>query len=601
MVTNAVVAPWTVDDLLDGDPLTHGHGPLEMVWMQLHSELHDNDERVVNAFCEAVRRRPRVIGAKLVVLHLADQATGALAELLDELLVSDRVLYAHYRGSELVANALRARWAALDEPDRSAVIANIKFCEVANPSYARTRSLIAAIPENDRDAELQELLASLGGPPHAIGEIREVDVNEIAARRGIEDAPPRPLAERIAELPTLLAATPIPWTRVASALYEDERAEREASGTKPPRLLPAETAALCVEAALLEIENFPTSSLSDHEREEVLSAADICLAHPHIAEDDKANARWVAALRKGVFQPPIQTEVAVHALSFTRPWHWRHPRARDLALEVLKSEVDAEVVKAAIHPLYRAGAEAIIAGARALVDAARPKVDEDTADALGRLMGGAALFLPDVPDELRRWLDAMPTTGVLTTAGARKEFLSGVAFAMKESAHHDPIDPEVYAAWATKLWSVWRTPELRNVQGKGSIALYLMSPLQEFDRGESVAAKYWSALSALFSEIVNSRDSNEVYTALFDLDIKNLIPIALRELASILQEAARKGSDDEGLNSDGRFAQTLCEIASHDLCDREVASEIHQTLVAIGARKEALELERRWSDRSLSR
>jgi hypothetical protein len=214
-------------------------------------------------------------------------------------------------------------------------------------------------------------------------------------------------------------------------------------------------------------------------------------------------------------------------------------------------------------------------------------------------MGGAALFLPNVPDELRSWLDALPTTGILLTAAARKEFLSGVAFTMKESAHHDEIDPQVYAAWATRVWSVWRTPELMKIEGQGSIALYLMSPLQEFDRGESVAAKYWSALRALFQQILKSRDSNEIYSALFDLDVNNLLPIALPDLASILQEAARtQDSEDKGLNSEGRIAQALCEIAGHNLCNREVASEIHQTLVAVGARKEALEVERRWSDRS---
>lgn len=599
MASDEVIAPWTVDELLDGDPLTHGHGPLEMVWMQLHAYLHDRDEHVVRAFCETVRRRPGVIGARLVVLHLADEASGPLAELLDELLVSDRLLYAHSRGTELVASALRVRWSALDDSQRSAVLSNIKFCELASPSFARTRTLIAAIPESERGHELQELLASLGGPPPPTPVIRELDVNEIAARKGIEDPPPRSIAERIAEIPTLVAAAPIPWSRVASALYEDERAQHEARDTKLPRLLSGETAALCVEAALAEIENFPKSALPDHDREEVLRSADICLAHPYIAEDDKANARWIAALRKGVFESPVRTEVAVHALSFTRPWHWRQQSARDLVLDVLGSATDPAVVRAAIHPLYRAGAEAIIAGARALINATRIHVDEETADSLGRLMGGAALHLPDVPEELHRWLDAMPTTGVLETAAARKEFLSGVAFAMKESAHHDPIDPQVYAEWATKVWSVWRTPELTKIEGKGSIALHLMSPLQQFDRGESVAAKYWSALRPLFQQVLKSCDSNEVYSALFDLDVDNLLPIALEDLASTLQEAARtKDSDDNGLNSEGRIAQALCEIAVHNLCNREVASAIHQTLVAVGARKEAIEVERRWRDRS---
>jgi hypothetical protein len=350
----------------------------------------------------------------------------------------------------------------------------------------------------------------------------------------------------------------------------------------------------------MAVENFPDSSLSDSDCEEVLRSADICLAHPHVAENDNANARWIAALRKGVFRNPLRTEVAVYALSFTRPWHWRQPRARDLALEVLKSAADVAVVKAAIHPLYRAGAVAIIAGARALVDVARTDADEETAESLGRLMGGAALVLPNVAEELHRWLDAFPTTGILQTAAARKEFLSGVAFAMKESAHRDQqIDPQVYAAWATRVWTVWQMPELTKIEGKGSIALYLMSPLQEFSRGRTVAATYWAALRPLFQQILMSRDSNEVYSALFDLDVNSLLPIALKDLTSILQEAARaKDSEDTGLNSEGRIAQALCEIAGHNLCSREVASEIHQTLVAVGARKEALEVEGRWHDRS---
>jgi hypothetical protein len=140
---------------------------------------------------------------------------------------------------------------------------------------------------------------------------------------------------------------------------------------------------------------------------------------------------------------------------------------------------------------------------------------------------------------------------------------------------------------------------MTKVEGKGGIALYLMSPLQEPARRESAAAKYWPALRPLFQEILKSRDANEVYGALFDLNIDNLLPAALKDLAAVLQEAARtKDVEDKGLNTKGRIAQVLCELGGHNLCSREVASEIHETLVAVGARKEAIEIERRWRDRS---
>jgi hypothetical protein len=269
-------------------------------------------------------------------------------------------------------------------------------------------------------------------------------------------------------------------------------------------------------------------------------------------------------------------------------------------LDVLNSATDPSVVTAVLQPLRRAGAEAISEGARALVAPTRINVDDKTAESLGGLMGGAALFLsPAAAEELRRWLETPPRAGVLRTAEALKEYLSGVAFTMKEAAHHDEIDPNVYAAWAAKVWSVWRVPELAKIEGKGSIALYLMSPLQDYDRGPKVAAKYWPALRTLFEEVVNSGDSNEIYSALFDLDVDTLLPVALRELALILQLAARsKDSSDKGLNSEGRIAQVLCEIACHSICDRAAASEIHQTLLAAGARKEALDVERKWRDRN---
>jgi len=595
MMNSSIAAPWTVDDLLDGDPLIHGHGPLEHVWRQLHAHLTAGHADVVAAFCDIVRRRPSVIGARLVALHLAQDASGPLAELVDELLVSDRRLYAHHRGSKLVSDAIQARWTVLDARQRAAVMESIEYCENASPSFAYTRSLIAAIPEHDRNQQLQELLVVLGGPPPS--EARDSS-KTIVARPEAKEPPTRSIAERIADVPTWLSVDPIPWNRVASILYEEEHA-RKTNEDKSPRILAGETARQCADSAITAIESFSSSSLSDNEREDVLRVADMCLAHPQMANDDAANARLISALRTGVFQPPLRRDVAIHALSFMRPWHWRSTQARELTLEVINSEADPAIVTAAIQPLYRAGIDAIIAGARSLAAVNRTNVDERTAEQLGHLMGGAGLFLiPAGAEELNRWLEMPPRAGVLRTAEALKEYLSGIAFTMKEAAHNDEVDPGVYATWAAKIWKNWRVPELTKIEGKGSIALFLMSPLQEWERGKRVAAKYWAALRPLFEEIVNSHDSNEVYSALFDLDVAALLPIALKELVFILQLAARsQDSVDKGLNSEGRIAQVLCKIASHNLCDRAVASEIHQTLLAVGARKEALEVERKWRDR----
>lgn len=125
-----------------------------------------------------------------------------------------------------------------------------------------------------------------------------------------------------------------------------------------------------------------------------------------------------------------------------------------------------------------------------------------------------------------------------------------------------------------------------------------MSPLQQNEETGSIATKYWSALFPLFKTILASRDSNEVYSALFDLDVDQLLPVALVDLSLTLQEAAHATSSGTGMNSEGRIAEVLLELASHRLCPREVASKIHQTLLTVGARKEALDLERRWRDRS---
>jgi hypothetical protein len=45
-----------------------------------------------------------------------------------------------------------------------------------------------------------------------------------------------------------------------------------------------------------------------------------------------------------------------------------------------------------------------------------------------------------------------------------------------------------------------------------------------------------------------------------------------------------------------RLAQVLRGIAMLPACPRQLAAEIHETLTALGARKELLDVERRWRD-----
>src|SRR5262245_19267470 len=117
--------PWSVDDLLDDDPLTDPSGAISFVWTDLHYHLHENEPRIVAAFCAAARQPKRTV-ARLVALHLAAEATGELEKLIDELVIADRLLYAHHKGSKLMATALAARWKHFDTAQRAAVIANIE-------------------------------------------------------------------------------------------------------------------------------------------------------------------------------------------------------------------------------------------------------------------------------------------------------------------------------------------------------------------------------------------------------------------------------------------------------------------------------------------
>jgi hypothetical protein len=170
-------SPWSVDDLLDGDPLTDpGGGELRMVWSQLHHHLYVNTPNVVEAFCTVVRRRPQT-PAKLVALHAADQATGRLAELVDELLANELLLYAHYRGSKLVAAAITSWWPHLDQRQRRAVVDHVEAANVVSPSFADLRGLISrrsqprtglqtsnVVSANSEDHEIAKLKDRPRGP-----------------------------------------------------------------------------------------------------------------------------------------------------------------------------------------------------------------------------------------------------------------------------------------------------------------------------------------------------------------------------------------------------------------------------------------------------
>ncbi len=589
--------PWSVDDLLDYDPLTDPSGEISIVWTDLHHHLHENEPRVVAAFCAAARQ-PNRTAARLVALHLAAEATGELGKLIDELVVVDRLLYAHQTGSKLMSTALAARWSHLDVAQRAAVIANIEatdagarsFADAGAWSFADTRALITAIPATDRTPTLVARLAELGGsrPPNSPDAFTRESKNE-------EPPPVRSLAEEMAQVPTLLKLDPIPWERVSSVLLEDERAQRANTTVRPARLLTSETAQLCANAALDAMTMF---ARNPDGRDDIVHAADIAVAFPPYHEDDAMNARLIDALRANVFTPPIDTESAVHALLFVRPWHWQRLRGRDLLLDIVRDVDEPRIATAAIHPLGYAGEDAIGRALTYLVDPERVSADREVANKMGQLLGSQALRVATLADLLRAWLATPPTGRFLSPESAWNKFLCGAAFALKNTAHQAPkLAPATYAELATALWTAWQSPRSRSGGERHGIALFLMSPLHRSDRTERIAARYWPTLKPLFKQILSSGDGEEVSGALFHLDLEQMAPVAVEELATILRASAEAHQSEPGhaaRDNERDIAQALRDVAMLDSCTRAIASDIHQTLVFIKARKEALDVERRW-------
>lgn len=579
-------ASWTVDDLLDGDPLRTPR-QLSMVWTQLHHHLFVNDAGVVKAFCAVVTREQKT-PAKLVALHLASTATGELAQLIDDLLIEDRLLYAHYRGSKLVALAIQSRWRHLDETQRASVIANIEASDMASPSFADMRALIAAIPAHERPTLLESRLTELGGA-------RMSDDSEGFTRSDEDDEPeaaPRSLAERMADVPTWLKAEPIPWDRVSAALLEDENAQRVDEHDRPARLLTAETAIRVANTALESLAEFRQRPGI---RDDLINALDIALALPPHHEDDELNSRFVHALRTHVFATPVETEAATHALMLVRPWHWRRDAGCELLLRIVRDLDDERVVATAIRPLGYMSETVIAQGLESLADTRTDAKGKGVARAMGQLLGARAPWVAALAELLLTWLASPPTGRFLASATAWNEFLTGVAFALKNTAHHAPeLDPVRFSQIASALWKSWQSPRSKSGEARHGLALFLMSPIHHVDRGESIAVRYWPVLKALFEEILTRGDAEDVSGALFHFDLDELTQTIVEELASILRGAARRPIEPAS-DSRHRIAQLLRDIGKLESCPRTTASEIHQTLVLMGARKEALDVERRWS------
>lgn len=584
--------PWSVDDLLDDDPLGRpGGGVLSIVWTHLHQHLHDGNVHVSAAFCAAVRRERRT-AAMLVAMHVAPVATGELAALVDELLATKPLLYAHYRGSKLVATAIEARWEQLDERHRTAVVANIEAVDVASPSFAEMRALIGAIPVGDRPPTLAARLADISGPRPAADVVLERDPAE-AEPAGAQHS----LAEQMAEVPAWLDLEPIPWKRVSSVLVEDEHAQRVDASVRPVRLLTAETARRCAEAAF---EALPAIAQAIAPRRDVVHVADISVALPPHHEDDALNAQLVEALRASLLAPHIDVSFAVHTLTFVRPWHWRHDRGSQLLLDIVGDVEDPSIVSAALEKLLYSE-QALLQALGTLTDRTRTTSDHSVAKEMGQIMGARAPWSSAFADVLRGWLLSPPTGRFLAAATAWNAFLSGAAFALKEEAHHEPqLEPALYGELARALWAAWQAPGAQSGKERRGLALFLMSPLHRAPRAKALAlaGRYWADLRSLLEEILASGGDEEVSGALFHLDLGALAAPALDDLASMLCKAAiaRFTEPAEGTREGPRrAAQILRDIGLLEACTRAMASTIHQTLIAIGARKESLDVERRWA------
>jgi hypothetical protein len=584
---------WTVDELLDSDPLTDPGGELRMVWSQLHHHLYVNTPSVVDAFCTLVRRRPQT-PAKLVALHAVEQATGRLAQLVDEILVNDLLLYAHYRGSKLVASAIKSRWPHLDRAQRRAVVSHVEAADVVSPSFADLRGLIAAIPAEERTPNLERLLSELGGP-----RAREVEGPTIWSEK-VEVKPTQSLAEQMAAVPQWLGQTPVPWDRILSALVEDEQSQRAELLARPVRQLSPSTAKQCADAALAALANHEPVDAKGAVAsfETLVHVADIAMALPPLHEDDTLNAQLIEALRRHVFLPNPPSDSLVHAFMIVRRWHWRKPRGTELLLEIVRNASSGRVVKAALRPIWSVGAEVVAEVLLSLVDPLREfSADDGVPKEMGLLLGGYSLRHSSIEALMLGWLSTPPNGGAVRTDNAWNEVLRGAAFAIKNAAHHDPqVDPRTYGRIAAALWSAWQGPRSTAGGERYGMALFLMSPLHKSDRGESITARYWPVLRSLFDSIVTGSNGDEISNALFEIDLEALSPF-VNELASILQRSASARSDapvEELRDGRRRLAQVLRDLAMLRACPRQLASEIHETLTALGARKEVLDVERQW-------
>jgi hypothetical protein len=449
---------WSVDDLLDSDPLTDpGSGELRMVWSQLHHHLYVNTPNVVEAFCALVRRKPQT-PAKLVALHAVDQATGLLAELVDELLVNDLLLYAHYRGSKLVAAAISSRWPHLDHSQRRSVVGHVEAAEVVSPSFADLRGLISAIPAAERPPNLERLLSELGGP-----RVREVGGTTTWSEKP-EVKPTQSTAEQMAAVPQWLGQSRVPWDRVLSVLVEDEQSQRADLVAQPARQLSPTTARLCADSALAALANHERTDVggSAASFETLVHVADVAMALPPLHEDDPLNAQLIDTLRRHVFLPEPPNDSLAHAFMIVRPWHWRKPRGTELLVEIVRKASSGRVVKAALRPIWYAGAEAVAKVVLSLVDPSREFSDDEVAKEMGQLLGGHSLRNGSIEQLLLGWLSAPPNGGALRTDNAWNEFLRGAGFTIKNAAHHDQqVDRSTYGRIATALWAAWQGPRSR--------------------------------------------------------------------------------------------------------------------------------------------
>jgi hypothetical protein len=403
----------------------------------------------------------------------------------------------------------------------------------------------------------------------------------------------------MAAVPQWLDQARVPWDRILSALVEDEQAQRSEVGAQRIRQLSPTTARLCADVALAALANHECTDVgrSAASFETLVNVADVAMALPPLHEDDALNAQLIDTLRRHVFLPNPPSESLVHGFKTVRNWHWRKPRGTELLVEIVRKASSGRVVKAALRPIWYAGAEAVAQVALSLVDPSRELSDDKVAKEMGQLLGGHSLRNGSIEELLLGWLSTPPNGGALRTDNAWNEFLRGASFAIKNAAHHDQqVDPSRYGRTAAALWTAWQGSRSRAGGDRYGMALFLMSPLHKSERGESIAARYWPVLRTLFDSIVTGSDGDEISNALFEIDLEALSPF-VTELVSVLRRSATAMTDapaDELRDGRRRLAQVLRDIAMLRSCPRQLASEIHETLTALGARKELLDVERQW-------